>query len=73
MMEIFRLHGMPRVIISYRDVKFTSAFGKACLLVWILKSCLAQHIVEIPTVDQQIMQYTKEKYKIYFYNKLAEA
>ena len=30
-------------------------------------------IVEIPIVDQQIMQYTKAKYKIYFYNKLAEA
>ena len=29
--------------------------------------------VEIPTTDQQIMQYTKAKYKIYFYNKLAEA
>lgn len=24
--------------------------------------------VEIPTVDQQIMQYTKTQYKIYFYN-----
>jgi len=31
------------------------------------------HHVEIPIVDQQIMQYTKAKYKIYFYNKLAEA
>jgi len=30
-------------------------------------------LVEIPTVDQHIMQYTKAKYKIYFYNKLAEA
>ena len=29
--------------------------------------------VEILTVDQQIMQYTKAKYKIYFYNKVAEA
>lgn len=28
-------------------------------------------VVEIPTVDQQIMQYTKAKYKIYFYNKLC--
>ena len=28
-------------------------------------------IFEIPTVDQQIMQQTKEKYKIYFYNKLC--
>ncbi len=27
-------------------------------------------IVEIPTVDQQIMQYTKTQYKIYFYNAL---
>jgi len=29
MKEIFWLHGMLRVIISYRDVKFTSAFWKA--------------------------------------------
>lgn len=29
--------------------------------------------VVIPTVDQQIMQYTKAKYKIYFYNELTEA
>ena len=29
--------------------------------------------VEFLSVDPQIMQYTKAKYKIYFYNKLAEA
>jgi hypothetical protein len=28
MKEIFRLHGIPKMLISYRDVKFTSAFWK---------------------------------------------
>ena len=29
MKEIFRLHGIPKVIISCRDVKFTGNFWKA--------------------------------------------
>ena len=29
--------------------------------------------VEFPTVDQQNMKYTKAKYKICFYNRLAQA
>ena len=29
MKEIFRLHGIPKVVISDRDVKFTSTFWKA--------------------------------------------
>ena len=29
MKDIFRLHGVPKVIISYRDVKFTRNFWKA--------------------------------------------
>ena len=28
MKEIFRLHGIPKMVISDRDVKFTSAFWK---------------------------------------------
>jgi len=28
MKEIFRLHGIPKMVISSRDVKFTSAFWK---------------------------------------------
>jgi len=28
MKEIFRLHGLPKAIISYRDTKFTSNFWK---------------------------------------------
>jgi hypothetical protein len=28
MKEIFRLHGIPKMVISHRDVKFTSAFWK---------------------------------------------
>ena len=28
MKEIFRLHGIPKMVISYRDVKFTSSFWK---------------------------------------------
>jgi hypothetical protein len=31
MKEIFRLHGMPREIISDRDTKFTSSFGKSLM------------------------------------------
>jgi hypothetical protein len=29
MKDIFRLHGMPKEIISDRDTKFTSNFGKS--------------------------------------------
>ena len=29
MKEIFRLHGIPKVVISYKDVKFTSNFWKS--------------------------------------------
>jgi hypothetical protein len=28
MKEIFRLHGIPKMVISYKDVKFTSTFWK---------------------------------------------
>jgi hypothetical protein len=28
MKEIFRLHGIPKMVILYRDVKFTSTFWK---------------------------------------------
>jgi hypothetical protein len=34
MKEIFRVHGIPKMVISDRDVKFTSAFWKE-LFVWI--------------------------------------
>jgi hypothetical protein len=34
MKEIFRLHGIPKMVISDRDVKFTSNFWKNCLQVW---------------------------------------
>lgn len=30
--EIFRLHGIPKMVISERDVKFTSAFWKALFI-----------------------------------------
>ena len=29
--DIFRLHGVPKVLVSDRDVKFTSNFWKTCL------------------------------------------
>jgi hypothetical protein len=32
MKEIFRLHGMPREIISDRDTKFTSSFWKSLMV-----------------------------------------
>jgi hypothetical protein len=32
--EIFRLHGLPKTIISDRDAKFTSSFWKTCLQAW---------------------------------------
>jgi hypothetical protein len=31
MKEIFRLHGIPKMVISDRDIKFTSAFWKELL------------------------------------------
>jgi hypothetical protein len=31
MKEFFRLHGIPKMVISNRDVKFTSMFWKNCL------------------------------------------
>jgi hypothetical protein len=31
MKEIFRLHGIPKMVISSRDVKFTSIFWKELL------------------------------------------
>ena len=35
MKEIFKLHGLPKAIVSGRDVKFTSIFGRGCLQIWI--------------------------------------
>ena len=31
MKEIFRLHGIPKMVISDRDIKFTSTFWKELL------------------------------------------
>ena len=31
MKEIFKLHGLPKAIVSNIDVKFTSNFGRGCL------------------------------------------
>ena len=35
MKEIFRLHGLPKAIISDRDTKFTSNFGRVFLHIWV--------------------------------------
>ena len=35
LMDIFKLHGLPKAIVSDRDVKFTSNFGRGCLQIWV--------------------------------------
>ena len=35
MKEIFKLHGLPKAIVSDIDVKFTSNFWKGCLQIWV--------------------------------------
>ena len=35
MKDIFKLHGLPKAIVSDRDVKFTSNFGRGCLQIWV--------------------------------------
>ena len=35
MKEIFKLHGLPKAVVSDRDVKFTSNFGRVCLQIWV--------------------------------------
>ena len=44
MKEIFRLHGMPREIVSDRDTKFTSRFWKSLMPGFETNCCLAQPI-----------------------------
>ena len=35
MKDIFKFHGLPKAIVSDRDVKFTSNFGRGCLHIWV--------------------------------------
>ena len=35
MKEIFKFNGLPKAIVSDRDVKFTSNFWKGCLQIWV--------------------------------------
>jgi hypothetical protein len=52
MKEIFILHGMPKEIVSDRDMKFTSNFWKSLWLVWRPSYYLAQPITLKP-MDRQ--------------------
>ena len=36
MKDIFRLHGLPKAMISGGDTKFTSNFGRVYLHIWVL-------------------------------------
>ena len=51
MKEVFRLHGIPKVIISDRDVKFTSNFWK-CLFKG-LNTKLSFSTTYDPQMDEQ--------------------
>ena len=48
MKEIFRLHGMPKEIVSDRDMKFNSNFWKYLMVGLETKFCLAQPIILKP-------------------------
>jgi len=55
--------------LSTRDEISTSPSLSLKYLIFLLGR---DFVVEIPTVDQQIMQYNKTQYKIYFYNTLRK-
>jgi hypothetical protein len=52
MKEIFRLHGMPREIVSNKDTKFTSRFWKSLMAGFETKLLLGQPIT-LKLLDKQ--------------------
>ena len=49
--EVFRLHGLPKTIVSDRDIKFTGAFWK--YIFWLVGTDLATRTSYHPQSDEQ--------------------
>ncbi len=67
----------PTLKSTNKGIDLLTLTGK--FLLWLLLLLLAlapsslEVLVEIPIVDHLIMQYTKAKYLIYFYNQFSES
>ena len=73
MKEIFRLHGVPKVIVSDRDTKFTSNFWKP--LFKGLGTCLNSNTVYHPQMygnTERVSQVLKDMLRMHFMGKLGK-